>query len=426
MKKEVLFPRVSQSKFKSKIGIAVLAAGLFAAGCNNDDDEDVTPDNPDNPNVEMLEGDYDNLHLTNKFDDPQTADYKVVGDVSIEAELKIDPGVRIEVEEDLEIVIEESGYVLASGSEENNIIVSSANRAAGQHWKGIRINSSDMRNALSHAVVEYAGSSEFNIGPFSSQNRAAGVAVDDDGMLSIENCIVQNSKSYGVYVRGELNEFSNNEFNNNGEAGIAAHVRNLSKTDEASTYTGNNFKGVEIIGGELLLPAEWNRLSDGAFYKITDDISVEAHLTVYEGTRLHFDEDIEFVINEGEDGTSHDGIIEVKGSASDPVLFTSSNKAGGQHWKGMRVNTSDMRNSLDHAVFEYGGESEYNIGRFSSQNRAANIAVDEEASLTFGTVTSSDSKAWGIAAIYAEDIDISSADFTYSNNTQGDLEIVEP
>lgn len=425
MKKVFLSPRILHRLTALKIGVPIIALGLLASACSSDDEDDFDPNDAINTNPEMLEGDYDDLHLTNKFNNPQAADYIVVGDVSINAELKIDPGVKIEVEQDLEIVIEESAHVLALGSDDANIIFTTADQAAGDYWKGIRINSSDMRNSLTHSVVEYAANSTFSIGPYSSQNRAAAVAVDDDAVLSLNHCVIKNNKSYGVFVRGELNEFSANEFNDNGEAGIAAHVRNLGKTDAASTYTGNSFAGVEIIGGDLLLPAEWNRLSDGAFYKIIDDISVEAHLTINEGTQLHFDEGVEIVVDEGASGTSHDGIIEVKGSASDPVLFTSSNIAGGQHWRGLRVNTSDMRNSLDHAVFEYGGESRFTIGPYSSQNRQANIAVDKDAHLSFGTVSSSHSKGWGIAAILSDDIDITDANLSYSDNTQGDLEIVD-
>lgn len=84
-----------------------------------------------------------------------------------------------------------------------------------------------------------------------------------------------------------------------------------------------------------------------------------------------------------------------------------------------------LRNSLDHAIFEYGGESRISIGPFSSQNRETNIAVDKDAFLKFGTVTSSHSNGWGIAAILSDDIDISNANLTYEGNTQGDLEIVD-
>ena len=405
--------------------IPVIVLSLFFASCSSDDDEDDDFSPPTNLNAEMLEGDFDELHLTNKFDDPQEADYIIVGDVAINVELKIDPGVRVEAEEDMEIVIEESAHVVASGSDQKNIILTTANQAAGQYWKGIRINSSDARNSLSYTVVEYAANSNFSIGPFSSQNRSAAIAVDDDAVLSLTNCKIQNNASYGVFVRGEINDFQANEFTDNDGAGIASHVRNAGAIDEASTFSGNSFNGVEITGGTIALPTEWSRLSSDAFYKITEDISVEAHLTVHEGTLLHFDEDVEIVVDEGASGTSHDGIIEVKGSASNPVLFTSSNHAGGQHWKGLRVNTSDLRNSLDHAIFEYGGESRISIGPFSSQNRETNIAVDEDAYLAFGTVTSSHSKGWGIAAILSDDIDISNADLTYEGNTQGDLEIVD-
>lgn len=385
-----------------------------------EDSDDVNPDPDPVEDDNTLSGSYDDdLVLSKTNDDPDEADYIVVGDVTINAKLTVEAGVRIEFEEDLELKISSTGFMVAEGSEDELIVFSSAERQAGKYWKGILVNSSDNRNILSYAVVEYAGNSKLRIGPYSSQNQQTNVGVDDDASLSLEHCTIKDGKGYGLFVRGTLNDHNFNTYRDLAESALVTHVRNAGVIDENSSYTGNNHDGAEIFGSKLEQEITISKLRGDAAYKVSGDIEVEAPLFITEGVTLELDEDVMIDVKDGSGGSSSDGYIDVAGTEDMRVVFTTSNLAGGQHWKGIRISTSDTRNVMENVVLEYGGNSEMNIGSFSSQNRAANLGVDDEASLTLTNALVSNSKVWGIAAIASANLTLN--DVQYSNNQEGDL-----
>lgn len=403
--------------------LSVLFLFNVLTSCEEDsDDVNSDPDPDPDPTEEdiKLSGSYDeDLYLSNEVDDPEEADYIVEGDVEINAKLTVEPGVRIEFEEDTELLISSTGFMVAEGTESELIVFTSAEQQAGKYWKGIRVESSDDRNAMAFAVVEFAGNTNMKLGPYSSQNRQTNVGVDDDASLSVENCSIKEGKGYGLFVRGRLNAHYFNSYNNLAESALSVHVRNAGVMDVNTSYSGSSHDGPEIFGSKLEEEITISELRADASYKVSGSLEIEAPLFISEGVVIELDEDVMIDIKEGSVGSSIDGYIDVAGTADMPVVFTTANLEGGQHWKGIRVSTSDTRNNMDNVVIEYAGNSSINIGSYSSQNRQANVAVDGEASLTLTNAVVSNSKAWGVAAIATANLTIENVQ--YSNNPEGNL-----
>ncbi len=381
--------------------------------------EDLVEDAEDELDLpdQTLSGSYDqDLHLVNIFDDPAVADYIVVGSVDINAKVTIDPGVRIEFEEDEDFRISSDGYIEAIGTEDEPIVFTSTNIPGGIHWKGLRVRSSDMRNILEHVVVEYAGNSNTSLGTYSSQNRQVNIGVDDGARISVSNTQIRNSKGYGMYVRGSLLEHEANHYADNSSAGVSVHVRNAGVMDDISTFSGNSVDGVEIYGGTLEEDIVVSKLSGNTPYYVSSDIGVEAPLIITEGARFEFAEDVYISIEDG----SGDSYMQVSGTQNMPVVFTRANPEAGQYWRGIRYRTSDNRNTMDYVVVEYAGNSNMSIGPYSSQNRSANVAVDSHSFLSLSNAVISNSKALGVAAI--SNATLSLENVTFENNQQGDVE----
>ncbi|MBD3275758.1 MAG: hypothetical protein GF372_10620 [Candidatus Marinimicrobia bacterium] len=123
-------------------------------------------------------------------------------------------------------------------------------------------------------------------------------------------------------------------------------------------------------------------------YLIESDISVNAVLTVEPGVVVH--------VNEGEIieiGSS--GAIIAKGTASDSIIFTSSNEAGDIHWGGLSINSSDSRNELSNVRVSYAGGAELNYMTWQG-DIFANIAILEDAQLSINNSTISYSNSFGL------------------------------
>ncbi len=345
--------------------------------------------------------------------------YKVSGDIEINAELSISEGVKVELTEDVFVDVTTEGVIMADGTDNNKIIFTTAAPESGKYWKGLRIISTDIRNSFDHVVFEYGGNTEMSIGPYSSQNRQTTVGIDDDARISITNSEFSNSKGYGLVVRGVILEHSANTYTNNSEPALYTQVLNAGIFDDASSFSGNHHDGPQIYGSTLLEEITWSKLEAGAAYKVSGNLEIEAPLLITEGTLIELDEDVLISIDEGSGGSTLDGYIDISGTGSDPVVFTTSNLEGGQYWKGLRVRTSDARNSIENAVIEYGGSSEMSIGPYSGQNRATNLGVDASASLTISNSVIRNGKGWGIAAI--ENASLTVTNVQYQNNVEGEI-----
>ncbi len=347
--------------------------------------------------------------------------YKVSDDIEIDAELTISEGVNIELKEDVFVDVPTEGIIMATGTEDNKITFTTTSPESGKYWKGLRIKSSDIRNSFDHVIFEYGGNSKMDVGPYSSQNRQTIVGIDNDAQVNITNSEFSNSRGYGLVARGILLEHTANTYKENSESAVYTQVLNAGVFEEASSFSGNGHDGPQIYGSTLLEEITWSKLEDEASYKISGDLEIEAPLFITEGTIVEVDEDVLISIDKGSDGSNLDGYIDIAGTESNPVVFTTSNQEGGQYWKGIRVSTSDSRNNMENVIIEYAGHSEMNIGPYSGQNRATNLGVDENVTLTIRNSTIRNGKGWGIAAI--DNANLTQENISYQNNTEGNEDL---
>ncbi len=78
---------------------------------------------------------------------------------------------------------------------------------------------------MNHVVVEYAGDSNMSIGPYSSQNRSANIAVDSHSTLSLSNAVISNSNGWGIAAISNASlTMENITFENNQEGDLEEDV----------------------------------------------------------------------------------------------------------------------------------------------------------------------------------------------------------
>ena len=312
-----------------------------------------------------------------------SAAYRVTGNVDIDGALTIEPGVRMEFDED--VLVRVYGSLTAEGTASEHITFTTSNLNGGLYWKGIHIISSTTLNSFDYVDLSYAGQSAMN---FSGADFAAGIGVDANGRVSVTNSSITECKNYGLYIEetgGQLEIFANNDFSNN-LRGVGLRADEVDALDGNTTFSNNSFAEVEIFGSSLsdIKDVTWTALSGDAYYRVTGRLDINGVLTIAPGALFEFDEDVDVRVY---------GAFIADGTVDDIITFTSSNITGGLLWKGFHIISSDGRNSFDFTLVSHGGNSPIN---FSGDDFAANIGVDTNGQVSITNSTISNSGAYGV------------------------------
>lgn len=340
----------------------------------------------------------------NIYEESELPDYRIVGSIDIDAFLTIDPGVKIIVDEDVNIFVSKNGTIVSNGESANHVEFTSSNIDGGILWKGIEIVSTSSQNAFNFTDFSYAGRSEY--GGFSNfVDVEATLAIRDEGKYSLTNCSISNSGGYGIYMRyGEIVNFENNDFSDNTFAGIGLNIDQAVKIDATSTFE-NNQHAVEIYGSTFDATGEPSlaSLDAGNPYYVSGDLDITSLLNVDEGAKFEMAEDVNIKISNG-------GVLSAIGTANNKIEFTTANLNAGLLWKGFEFISGDSRNELTHCIISYAGNSEY--GSFSNfVDVEAAIAMHSDAKLSLTNTEISNSGGYGLYSRYGEFVEFSSNSF---------------
>lgn len=314
----------------------------------------------------------------NIFNDPSIPDYRVTNNIKVNARLTVNPGVRVEVSEGRVIIVESGGGVLmAEGEEDNPIVITSTDEDGEIRWGGLLHNSSSTQNSLNHVVLRFGGGQNSLV--YADGWRAAALAVNQNANLSITNTTFSRSRGDGLFVlnSGNLTSFEDNTFVRNEGYPLTVSINQLGIISATNLFeddenTNNRENVVRVYDSNLNQDQEWYALGNGASYRFVKKVSVEADLTIHEGTILEFEESITMEV-------TSDGVLKALGTTEQPVVFTGSGIDDGKKWGGLLIKSSSINNELDHVQVLHagGGSSLIYVGGWYG----ANIGIDNNARL---------------------------------------------
>ncbi|MCX2743764.1 right-handed parallel beta-helix repeat-containing protein [Mangrovivirga sp. M17] len=397
---------------------------LFVIISCGDDDEDTSPGTS---NAVVINEDINaDLTLENINPEQGQCDYIIDGFLQVNADLIIQPGVCVVFKANSGLYINVDGSIQAVGTASEPITLTGESRTPG-FWRGLQVRANDVRNELNHVTVEYAGS-DFLATYGTSIKINGGVAIEGasgwNGSLKVFNSTIQNCIGYGLIVEHGtlLRDFANNSFINNTEAAVRIDADNVGAIDGQSTFSNNNFDGIEINASgsplhDIVNDATWQALSNGAAYRVEQSIDVEATLTIMPGTIIEFEANKTMYFKQDFSGPN-DGIIIAKGTASEPITFTGATKTAG-YWMGLVVHSNSLLNEMDHCIVEYGGSDQYDSG-------IANILLTKDGAYAapYLTVTNSTIQNSAGCGIYVETADsnfVPGDSNTFADNSSGNI-----
>ena len=157
------------------------------------------------------------------------ARYNITNQITVESGLVINPGVEIDLNEDIDIDVRGNGYFTAEGTTSDPILFTSSNEPGEIAWGGIKFYTSDARNKLDFVTINLAGGNgTTDLDGFIDVG--ASVAGNNNARLEMTNSTISNTDpsnksntdngdGFGVYFQGIINDIesagANNTFSNN-------------------------------------------------------------------------------------------------------------------------------------------------------------------------------------------------------------------
>lgn len=292
--------------------------------------------------------------------------YTIDSDITINnnSVLTIQPGtvIKFGANGSLSIGYGSNATILANGTAANPItFTSSASLPAAGAWEGLTF----YDKTLSNSVLTYC-----NI-LFAGKNSMYG-AVNLLGCdITMNNCNISNSGSFGIYTtysnsNGGFVAFDNNTINTTAKYGIVMNAQKISTIGTGNTFT--NIKGISITGDyNSSTPQTWKNFN--VPYVISSEVDIDGNLTIAPGTTFKFDTNGWIEIGYYSTTT----FIADGGSATTPITFTTSatTPAAGA-WKGIVVYENAQTNTkFNQCIIEYAGFSPTNMGAFLMSGTAS-------------------------------------------------------
>lgn len=334
-------------------------------------------------------------------------DYIVSGLIDIDAEVILEPGIRIGFEEDAGFRINDGAALLALGTQEDSIIMTGIEETDG-FWKGILFRADDVTSELKYVEIHYAGSEAF-----AGFDVAAAISVDNDAKLDMSFTTITDIESYALSLnpRAELVNFQYNSiqwWTGYNSSDLIANVpdKQMGSFDTDSKYGGIIRVYPTASGMDKDMTIKNIRLK-GTYivdFQMAGLFEVNAAVTIDGDVNLAFDEDAGLRVNDG-------GSIHAKGIAEDHVFFQTS--AGFDSWRGILFRADDRTSELNFVVIQGGGSEAW-----PGILEPANISVEQDASVSITNSYIQKSKGWGVW-LDSEEIVFEDENTKYSDNAKG-------
>ena len=292
--------------FKTSVFL-FLGFGMLMS-CSSDDDVNDDPTVQLDPPI-VLKCDYfkEDRILTKN---PNAAVDYIINCVMIaQGDIKIEPGVVIEFEEDAGIYVDDFN-------------------------------------------VPKAGGASFN-----SANDKGAVVLWANSKLRIKNSIISKSLTYGLNAThsNSILALENNVFEDN-DAPVIIHPEFIGAINSTNDYTGNNKNMVFIESGSFDTPTTWKKVNvpytilNRSVYNYSGGIDAYNLLTIEPGVVMEFDASTKLSIEELGGG------IKAVGTTADPIIFTGVNKIQ-NGWIGIYFNSAHPANEIAFSEFHYSGKT---------------------------------------------------------------------
>lgn len=338
-------------KFKF-LTFCALSIFIFAAvGCNKEDDDGMGGGG-NNSSTPITLGCSINNDETLTNHNADGVDYILDCNLDVIADLKVEPGTTIQVNDGYNITVESGGSLSAVGTAEMPISFQGQG-GSGATWEYILFNTTNSNNRLNHVRIQNAGN---NDGWSSLRSNTSAVFLE--GRLSMTNTTISGSNGDGLTITkvidaSSLPEFSNNIFRDAVDYPIRVNLATADDLNFSSCTFSDN-------GESFIL------LSENAQSRIDEDVTLEraplpyfvdadiflreGGLTIESGNELVFASGTGIEISAG-----GEQFLRINGTDTNHVIMRGEVTVA-ESWLGILVATNNSNNIFDYLDIADGGQ----------------------------------------------------------------------
>ena len=336
-------------------------------------------------------------------------DYIIEGRFYVEgnALLTIEPGVTIMFTGVYDgITVEENAGLRMVGTADKPITLTGPtnNQNIGA-WDDVVVNSNRSDNQFEYVNFINGGS--------------YGEVVEINGKLSMKHCVINGATNYGVFVGGSFSAFENNTVKNTKCPVLLTNHKQVNNLGAGNTYTNNTKNMIEVDYpwlDEDNLTVTYTNQGVPYFLKSGVHVGGTAIMSVNAG--------VEFVMPyDQEVGVEDNALIQVNGTASQPVIFRGEQNESG-YWDGLDIDSERPTNGGSYLTY-------CNILNAGDDIDDAALSTDGDTRLVLTNVSISGSLGYGMKIYIPTDWDTDQYDFsnyhvtatglTFSNCAMGNI-----
>jgi hypothetical protein len=300
--------------------------------------------------------------------DTSTQPIRPTGSLTVtNGSLRIAAGSRIEMPLNGQLAMTDS-QLLVDGTESEPVVFEPAAGAA--YWNRIRLRGWGRAGVsrIAHAVLEEAGSDPAQD---PGSGRAAIVVGANGGVPAtpaVSDTMIIGSNGYGIsfadstHCGGACND---NVIVGSRFSAVRMYANFIGRFGTGNVLAGNNtsatlgHEGVWVLGDTVDTSATWP--SNDVPYVVQGDIELRRSnpldslpvLTIEPGTEVRFASNRWLRV-----GAGNDGVLDARGTSTEPITFTSIDTVTPVFWRGIDFNQGSGGSMLDWVVVSYGGRSE--------------------------------------------------------------------
>lgn len=332
--------------------------------------------------------------------DTSTQPIRVAGNLSVtDGSLVVAAGNRVEMPLNGQLTMTNS-QLAVDGTPSEPVVFEPASGIG--YWYRIRLRGSGVTGTsrITHAVLQSAGSDP-SLGP--STGRAA-IAVQAFGGVpatpEISDTAIVDSNGYGMtfadgtHCGGGCND---NTITGSRFSALRMVANFIGRFGVGNAMAGNNasatsgHEGVWVAGDVVDTTATWP--ANDVPYVVQGNVELRQSypldpvpvMAIEPGAELRFASGRRLRVGEG-----NDGVLDARGSITDPITFTSADAVAPVFWRGIDFNQGSDGSTLDHVVVSFGGQS----------NGSGNVNIRIGSVVTIGVVTFSSSNNYA-AVVHA-------------------------
>lgn len=362
-------------------------------------DEAPTP-NPDGsfPECIVLTGDQTTaLTLTDHVTDPNVPDYCVANTFFIKAEVVVNPGVLIQMNDGSKIHVQANGSFKSVGTANSKITIRGEDGLVTGQWASIHYSTNNTENQLIHTNVSGGGNGTTYDGM---------VYIGYQGYALIDNCNILLSSSNGIKTENynsQLGGISNCDITACALYPMEINSRLIHEIESNNTGAGNGNEMILVGTSQLQTPMTWNKSNFA--YKINGSLSIATDVTVQPGTRFRMPAGSKIEI-----GTN--GSFNCVGTATEKIRFFGPTTTPGS-WECINFYaTNSTLNRFEYCDFDYGGGNGTYIGM---------LTLWTNATVRVGNSSFTNSARWGIHYNDFNCTLVNDGNNTFSGNALGDI-----